>query len=255
MDDRVLTTLTDGVLEVRINRPDKKNALTRAMYDAMSDALARADREAAVKVVVMTGTGDSFTSGNDIADFAPRPSDGGEKSSHRFLRMISGVQKPVVAGVNGLAVGIGVTMLLHCDLVYASDTATFQMPFVDLGLVPEAGSSLLLPRLVGHQRAAELLLLGTRFNAAQAYELGLVNGVVADGEVPARVDAVARTIAAKPGASVRLTKALLRGKHQEVLDRIAEEAVLFDQQLRSPEAAEAMAAFKERRKPDFSKIA
>lgn len=254
MDDRVLTTLADGVLEVRINRPEKKNALTRAMYDGLSEALVRADREAVVKVVVLTGTGDSFSSGNDIADFAPMTA-GREKPSLRFLRVISGAQKPIVAGVNGLAVGVGVTMLLHCDLVYAADTATFQMPFVDLGLVPEAGSSLLLPLLVGHQRASELFLLGTRFDARRAHELGLVNRVLAGDALADEVRRVALAIAAKPGAPVRLTKALLKGAHRAVSERIAEEAALFDQQLRSPEAAEAIAAFKERRKPDFSKMA
>jgi enoyl-CoA hydratase/carnithine racemase len=154
-----------------------------------------------------------------------------------------------------MAVGIGVTLLLHCDLVYAADTATFQLPFVNLGLVPEAGSSLLLPRLVGHQRASELMLLGERFTAAVALDLGFVNRVLPLGEFPGTVRDVALSLASKPGRAVRMTKALLKGTRDELSRRIAEEGALFDKQLGSPEAAEAMAAFRERRKPDFSAFA
>ncbi|HUN52557.1 MAG TPA: enoyl-CoA hydratase-related protein, partial [Candidatus Sulfotelmatobacter sp.] len=176
MTEHIITGRSNGVLGIRIDRTDKKNALTFAMYTALADALEAADRDAGVRAVTITGSGDSYTSGNDLQDFLKGLPEG-ESPAFRFIRVISELQKPIVAGVNGLAVGVGVTMLLHCDLVYAAASATFQIPFVNLGLVTEAASSLLLPRLAGHQRAAELLLLGERFDAATAQAIGLVNAL------------------------------------------------------------------------------
>lgn len=252
--DLIVTDLADGILTIRLNRPNKKNAITVAMYAAMADALSRAAEDKAARVVVVTGTADAFTSGNDVADFLQRPPSDGESPVHRFLRAISTAPKPLVASVNGLAVGVGVTMLLHCDLVYAAAEATFALPFVNLGLVPEAASSLLLPRLAGHQRAAELLFFGERFDARTAHEVGLVNAIFPGAELAAAVRERALALAAKPPASLRLTKALMKGPSTTVSERMAEEGAHFAQQLKSPEAREAMEAFLQRRTPDFSRF-
>lgn len=252
--DLIVTDLADGILTIRLNRPDKKNAITVAMYGAMADALGRAALDKAVRVVVVTGTGDAFTGGNDVQDFLQRPPSDGETPVFRFLRAISTAPKPLVASVNGLAVGVGVTLLLHCDLVYAAEDATFALPFVNLGLVPEAASSLLLPRLAGHQRAAELLFFGDRFDARTAREVGIVNAIFPGAELAGSVRERALALAAKPPASLRLTKALLKSHSTDVAERMAEEGAHFAAQLKSPEAREAMEAFLQRRKPDFSRF-
>jgi enoyl-CoA hydratase/carnithine racemase len=254
MVEHVVTAVADGILDVRLNRPDKKNALTVAMYAALADALERADADASVRVVTLTGTADSFTSGNDIVDFMQQQATPGETPVLRFLRVISTAQKPLIAAVNGLAVGVGVTMLLHCDLVYASDSASFRLPFVDLGLVPEAASTLLLPRLVGHRRAAELLWFGEKFDAAAARDLGLANAVYPADRLATAVRDRATLLASKPPSAVRLTKALLKSEKTGVAERMAEEGACFARQLQSPEAREAFSAFMERRKPDFSRF-
>jgi enoyl-CoA hydratase/carnithine racemase len=254
MTDHVLISAADRVLRVRLNRPEKKNALTHAMYDALTAALERAEADPAIRAITLTGTGDSFSSGNDLADFLQQPAQSGESPVMRFLAAIARAPKPIVAGVNGLAVGIGVTMLLHCDLVYAAEGASFQLPFVNLGLVPEAASSLLLPRLAGHQRAAELMLLGERFDAGAARAIGLVNAVVPAASLDAELDARAAALAAKPPAALRLAKALLKGDAAGVPARMAAEAAHFAQALRSPEAREAMEAFMQKRKPDFARF-
>jgi enoyl-CoA hydratase/carnithine racemase len=251
----IQTDLQDGILTVRINRPEKKNALTTAMYGALADALQRADREPAIRVTLLCGCQDCFTSGNDIADFITTPPTGPDSPVLRFLNAITGAEKPVIAAVSGATVGIGVTLLLHCDLVYASETAIFQMPFVNLGLCPEAGSSLLLPQLMGHQRASELLLLGDAFSAAKAEQAGIVTAVTSPAELLPLAQAKARQLAAQPAAAVRLTKALLkRGNRQQLLETTQFELECFLQRLTSPEAQEALQAFMERRKPDFSKF-
>jgi enoyl-CoA hydratase/carnithine racemase len=238
-----------------MNRPEKKNAITIAMYSAMAGALEQDDRDPAVRSIVITGTNGCFTSGNDVADFLEhRPLEDGSQAQH-FLQALSTVGKPVMASVNGLAMGIGVTMLLHCDLVYAADTASFRLPFVNLGLVPEAASSMLLPRLMGHQRASELLLPGESFDARTAREIGLVNKVHPAAGLMAAVQETAVAVASKPPASVRMTKALLKRERESVPARMAEEGQYFGQQLKSPEAREAMEAFLQRRKPDFSSFA
>jgi enoyl-CoA hydratase/carnithine racemase len=254
--EQIQTERSEGILTLRINRPDKKNALNLAMYAALAAGIREAEHDDAVRVILITGTDDCFTSGNDLADFLAAPPTGMESPVMQFLLALSQARKPLVAAVNGAAVGVGVTMLLHCELVYAGDSATFQMPFVNLGLCPEAGSTLLLPRLMGHQRAAELLLLGETFSAMSAWHVGIVNEVCRDGELMATARAKARQLAAQPAAAVRLAKELLKREYAAALqETIAEEGAQFIKRLKSPEAAEALQAFMERRKPDFSRFA
>lgn len=251
----IQSELSAGVLTLRINRPDKKNALNLAMYDLLATGLKEADNNDAVRVVLLTGSGDSFTSGNDLADFLSAPPTGMDSPVMQFLLALSEARKPLVAVVNGAAVGVGVTMLLHCDLVYAGNSATFQMPFVNLGLCPEAGSTLLLPRIMGHQQAAELLLLGETFSAAKACSLQIVTSVHEDAELLSIARAKSLQLAAQPAAAVRLAKSLLKREYAAQLrETIAEEATQFMARLKSPEAAEALQAFMQRRKPDFSRF-
>ena len=248
----------DGsVLTLRMNRPEKRNALTRAMYTGLADGLDAAAADSGVRVVVIAGAGGHFTAGNDLGDFlAEPPRDGSDTPVARFLRTISRFPKPLVAGVDGVAVGVGTTMLLHCDLVYAADSARLQLAFVNLGLVPEASSSLLLPRLVGNARAAELLMFGETFDAATAERFGIVNRVLPAGELDAFVRERAAALAAKPAGALRNVKKLLRyATTATVPERMAEESALFAAALQSPEAREAMTAFMEKRAPDFSRFA
>ncbi len=254
MDDTVEVSADGGVLEIRLNRPEKKNALTRAMYEAVSRALEQADADPVIRVALLTGTGDTFTSGNDVKDFQERGADRAPRGGSRFLPVISSFQKPLIAAVNGAAIGVGTTMLLHCDLIVAVRSARFVMPFTSLGLVPEAASSLLMPRLLGHQRASALLLLGEPLDASTAHEWGLVNRVVEDDELLPVARDMARRLAALPPQAVRLTKRLMKHGPPDVAGRIAEEIGLFSERLASPEAQEAFAAFMEKRKPDFSKF-
>lgn len=255
MQSHILTTTSDRVLSIRINRPEKKNALTLAMYTAMTEALSAAADDPAVRVVLLTGNEQGFTAGNDISDFVAHPPVDLDSPVMRFLRVLTTFPKPLVAAVNGVAIGIGTTMLLHCDLVYAGEGARFHLPFVDLGLVPEAASSLLLPQLVGRRRAAELLMLATPFDAQRSLTLGLVNAVYPPAEVETVAQAAAQTLASKAPTALRLTKALMmRGMQDAVEDALILEARQFVQQLRSPEAQEAFQAFLERRKPDFSRF-
>ena len=243
---------SDGILTLRINRPEKKNALNLAMYQALADGLTEADGDDTIRAILICGTDDCFTSGNDLADFLAAPPTGPESPVMQFLTAVSEARKPLVAAVNGLAVGVGVTMLLHCDLVYAGNSATFQMPFVNLGLCPEAGSTLLLPRIMGHQRAAELLLLGEVFGADKACNLGIVTEICPDDAVLATARSKAQQLAAQPAAAVRLAKNLLKRDYAAPLrETIAEEGKQFMVRLKSPEAAEALQAFMQRRKPDF----
>jgi enoyl-CoA hydratase/carnithine racemase len=241
MSEHIRVSTADGVCRIEMHRPEKKNALTRAMYDAMADALEGAARDEAVRCVLFAGTGDAFTAGNDINDFRSRPQDGGVKPASRVYGALVRYEKPVVAAVGGLAIGIGTTMLLHCDIVIAAEEARFRTPFVDLGVVPELGSSLLLPRLCGRHRAAELLLLGDFFDARRAAEIGLVNRVVPRAELEATAMEVARRLAAKPPAALRLTKSLLCRDQEEILARIEEEGALFAQRLLSPETQAILA--------------
>jgi enoyl-CoA hydratase/carnithine racemase len=251
----ILIQRDDAILRIGLHRPDKKNALTAAMYLAIADALNAADVDAAVRVILLHGSEDAFTAGNDINDFLTNPPRGNDTGVARFLRAIADTKKPLVAAVAGPAVGVGTTMLLHCDLVYAADSAKFSLPFVNLGLCPEGASSYLLPLIAGYQRAAKLLLLGEPFDATTAHELGLVTEVVAPGALMSTASSVARKIAALPPSAVRTTKALMkRGLRQGIDEQMAEEARQFIQRLDSPEAKEAFSAFLEKRRPDFSKF-
>ena len=246
---------TEGrVARIELARLDKKNAITAEMYVQMAEALAAADADANVRSVLLHGSKDCFTAGNDLSDFLKRPA--GEKSpSWRFFEVLPAMAKPVVAAVGGPAVGIGTTLLLHCDLVYATTNARFQLPFVGLGIVPEFGSTYLLPLLAGYQRAAELLLLGQPFTADKAREVGIVTAVVPDTELIATAEKAAQALAELPPESIRLTKRLMKSAHaQAVTKQIAEETRIFVDRLASPEAKEAMNAFLEKRKPDFSRF-
>jgi enoyl-CoA hydratase/carnithine racemase len=239
--DQVLVSRTDGVCELRLNRPEKRNAITLAMYEALWDALVRAEADDSVRVILFSGAGASFTAGNDLLDFMNQPQTD-DTSTLKFLRLLPRIRKVMVAAVHGSTVGIGVTMLLHCDLVVAARGTRLTMPFVKLGLVPEAGSSLLLPRLVGHQRAAELLLLGSAIDASTAFNYGLVNRVVEDDQLLGEARALARTVAAQPPGALLATKQLLRSE-TGVNARIEEELRVFRERLGSVEFRAAAEAF------------
>lgn len=244
-----------GISTITFNRLDKKNSITSAMYAALADALEAAVQDSATRVVVFQGHESIFSAGNDIADFLNKPPATADAPVFRFLRALSGFAKPVVAAVCGPAVGIGTTLLFHCDLVYAGDNAAFSMPFVNLGLCPEAASSLLATQLLGHHRAAEALLLGEPFMAEAALEVGLVNRVVPPTEANALAQSVARKLAAKPMASLLETKRLMKkGQAALVQAQMSEEATSFGRMLREPAAREAFGAFMEKRKPDFSQL-
>ncbi|MDB5892111.1 MAG: Enoyl-CoA hydratase [Polaromonas sp.] len=254
-DAEILTHVDAGVMTLTINRLDKKNSITAAMYAAMADALESAHHDAAVRAVVIQGHETIFSAGNDIGDFLNKPPSTPDSPVFRFLRGISSFTKPVVAAVCGPAVGIGTTMLLHCDLVYAGDNAAFSMPFVNLGLCPEAASSLLVPQLMGYARAAEALLLGEPFTAETALEMGLINRIVPPAEVNALAQQQARKLAAKPMSSLIETKRLMKkGNASVVAERMAEEGASFGRMLAEPAAREAFTAFMEKRKPDFSAV-
>jgi enoyl-CoA hydratase/carnithine racemase len=255
----IRTATLNGVATIEIARPEKKNALTVEMYQAMADALTAAQRDAAVRAVLITGQPGIFTSGNDIDDFMSRPpgagSDGLDTPVLRFMRALIGIDKPVVAAVTGAAIGIGTTMLLHCDLVYVSDEARLAMPFVSLGLVPEFASSLIVPRLLGNVKAAEKLLLGEPLTPAEAVEARIANAVLPAGEVANHARRVAERFNALPPGAVRETKKLLRrASADEVRQTITIEGEAFGQRLGSPEAKEAFQAFFQKRKPDFSRF-
>jgi enoyl-CoA hydratase/carnithine racemase len=244
----------NGVTTVRISRPEKKNALTLAMYEAMANALQVANAEESVRAVVITGQTGVFTSGNDLQDFLHRPPTDDSSPVVRFMQALLACDKPVIAAVTGAAVGVGVTMLLHCDLVYVSDDARLSMPFVTLGLVPEFGASLLLPRMLGHAQATEKLLLGESFTGREAVALGIANAVLPASEVLAHAQTVAERINGLPPGAVRATKRLMRAEAREDVARaMRAENAAFLERLRSPEAQEALRAFVEKRKPDYTK--
>ncbi|PWR22231.1 enoyl-CoA hydratase [Zavarzinia compransoris] len=256
MTDLVLTEVRDGIMTVTMNRADKKNAITLAMYDGIVGALAQAAADTTVRVVVLTGAGTAFTAGNDLVDFMQNPPDlNGESPVSRFLAAISTFPKILIAAVNGVAVGVGTTLLLHCDLVYAADTARFSLPFTALGLVPEAASSLLVPAMIGHRKAAELFLFGDQFDAARAADLGFVNEVVPAADLAGHVAAKAARLTALSPSALRLTKQLMKSQTPAVAGRMKEEGAIFGELLRGPEVAEAIGAFFEKRKPDFSQFA
>jgi enoyl-CoA hydratase/carnithine racemase len=251
----IRTETAGGVLRLVFDRPDKKNAITAAMYAALADGLAVARRDPAVRAVLLHGSAEVFTAGNDLGDFLQNPPHGDDSPVFRFLDNISKCEKPIVAAVAGPAVGVGTTMLLHCDLVYAADNARFSLPFASLGLVPEAASSYLLPLVAGYHRAAELLLLGEPFDAAKAREAGFVTAIVPAAEVIGTAERAAARIAALPGKSMRETKGLLKRAHAAAIaGQMRAEGELFRAMLVEPAAKEAFTAFFQKRKPDFSRM-
>jgi enoyl-CoA hydratase/carnithine racemase len=245
MTEHVIVTDEGGIRTIRMNRPEKKNALTFAMYDAMTDAFESASTNDAVRCVLIAGVPGAFTAGNDLADFlkAAETAGGLSRPAARFLPAIVGCSKPMVAAVSGVAVGVGSTMLLHCDYVVAGTDAYFSTPFVGLGLVPEAGSSLVAPRLMGQRRAFEFLVMGHPLNATHAKEFGIANMVVAPQDVDAEALKAAREIAALPPGAVAASRALMRGETDEIVARIDREAKIFGERLQSPEAKAAFQAF------------
>lgn len=257
MSEHILVDREGGLLTLRLNRPDKMNALTRAMYSQMAEVLDAAEQDASVRAVLIRGDETCFTSGNDVADFLQAPPNGMDSPVFQFMRALFDFSKPVVAAVAGPAVGIGTTLLLHCDLVYVSRDAKLRTPFVNLGLCPEFGSSLILPRLLGQARAAEVLLLGEAFTGAQAAEWGVASAALKDGEETlAKAREMALRFLDLAPSAVAVSKRLMRAPGREELRKvIEEEGELFGQRLRSPEAIEALSAFMQRRKPDFSKFA
>jgi enoyl-CoA hydratase/carnithine racemase len=255
MSEHVKTEIADGVMTLTLQRPEKKNALSGAMYDALSDAVQQADLDPSVRVILFQGDGDSFTAGNDMADFARLSGDknSAESPVHRFIETISNASKPLVAAVQGNAVGIGTTMLLHCDLVYLADNARLITPFVKLALVPEAGSSWLLPQRIGHARAYAMFALGEPMEAAAALACGLANAVVPQGELRKKARDAALALSKLPGGSLIQTKKLMRD-HQRIAAQTVEEEQLFKERLKTAEAREAFAAFAERRPPNFAAL-
>jgi enoyl-CoA hydratase/carnithine racemase len=251
----IRTVNTNGVAVIEIARPEKKNALTQAMYTAMTEAIRAAEADPAIRALLITGQPGIFTSGNDLEDFMQRPPAGEDSPVFQFMKALSECGKPVVAAVTGGAIGIGTTMLLHCDLVYVSDEARLAMPFVGLGLVPEYASSLLVTQRVGHAKATELLLLGEPFNGESAVEMGIANAVLPAAEVVNHARRMAERFNALPPGAVRESKALMRRAQKSLVeDTIRTEAEIFGKRLRSPEAMEAFQAFFQKRKPDFSKF-
>ena len=253
--EHVTTELRDRVLILRLNRPDKKNALTQVMYSAMAEALKAADENPTVRSILFTGTPDCFCSGNDIADFLQMktitPSD--DVPVLRFMKTLAAMTKPVVAAVNGPAIGVGTTALLHMDLAYAGEKARFQLPFVNIGICPEYAATYLLPRMIGHVKAAELTMLGEPFTAQQALDYRLINAVLPDAEVFEHALAKAQRLAEQPPAALRTTKELLKRWRKPLIDEIIPaEAVHFMSMLQGAEAKEALTAFLQKRKPDFS---
>lgn len=251
MTEHVLTEIKDRVMRITFNRPDKKNALTHAMYETVVQAMKAAEEDNDVRAILFTGAGESFTSGNDLIDFRDNPKMGPDAPVSQFLQCLLHAKKPIVVAVNGIAVGVGMTMLLHSDIVYASENAVMTAPFVDLALVPEAASSLLMPQRVGHARAAEIFMLGKKVTAPEAYEMGLASRVLPAGELMAAAEAAAVALANKAPQSVQRTKALMRGDLGAVGARMEKEGKLFAEQIGSAEFAESVMAFMQKRQPNF----
>ena len=249
MSEHVVIERRGAVQVIRMNRPDKKNAITRAMYKTMADALVAADGDHEIRVSVFFGAPGAFSAGNDMQDFLAVAT-GGEHGGEvgEFLVALASAQKPVVSGVDGLAIGIGTTINLHCDLTFATPGSLFRTPFVDLALVPEAGSSLLAPRIMGHQRAFALLAMGEGFTAEMALDAGLIYKIVEADDLEAETVAAAEALAAKPPQALKIARELLKGAPDPVIERIKEEGALFAAQLKSDEAREAFMAFMARKK-------
>jgi enoyl-CoA hydratase/carnithine racemase len=254
MSEHVKTDVAEGIMTLTLARPEKKNALSNAMYSAMSDGLERAESDASVRVVLFQGDGDSFTAGNDLADFAAASTGNhGPSEAARFISNLGKAAKPLIAAVQGNAVGVGTTMLLHCDLVFLAENARLMTPFVNLALVPEAASSWLLPARIGHVRAYAMFALGEPVDAPTALAWGLANAVVPAGELRGRARAAAEALTQRPAGSLAHTKALMR-EFEKITTQINREGEIFAERLGTAEAREAFTAFAERRKPDFSKV-
>jgi enoyl-CoA hydratase/carnithine racemase len=249
------TERSNGILRVEVNRPEKKNALTAAMYTRLADIFNEAAKDDETRVVLWCSVGNAFSAGNDVVDFLHNPPGPGNFPQGLLMEAFIGFEKPIVAAVQGAAIGGGTTMLTHCDFVYAGESAKFQVPFINLGLVPEFGSSYSVPARVGHLRAAELFLLGEPFTAARAAELGLVTRVVPDRDLSATATETAQKLAAKPSGAMRACKRLIKqasiGQWRDAALKI-EPPVFFDR-LRSAEAKEAFSAFLEKRPPNFTR--
>jgi len=255
MSEEIVTSFDDGVRTIRINRPDKKNALTVAMYEDLVAAFKEAEADKATRCIVVTGEGDMFTAGNDLMDFMNAPAAGENSAVFQFLLTIAAMETPIIGAVNGHGIGIGCTMLLHCDLNYAVEGATLKMPFVPLGLCPEGASSFLLPRMAGMQKAAELLMFGESVPVEEMERIGVINKVLPKDEFAAYVVERAKKLAALPARSLRTTKRLLRAEVKETVSRVlTNEGGEFVQLLPSDEAREAFTAFFEKRKPDFKQF-
>jgi enoyl-CoA hydratase/carnithine racemase len=253
----ILTSKKDGILTIEFNRPDKKNSITSAMYQMIADALKAGEQDAAVRVILFCGKPDIFTAGNDLEDFMNSSAQGdfSDRPVAQFMLQLSSATKPVIAAVAGAAIGIGTTMLMHCDMVYAADNAKFSMPFAKLGLCPEFASSMLLPQMVGYPRAAEKLLLGESFSAQEAYDMGMINKILPLSELLSYARAQAIKLAVLPASSLRTTKSLMKASQKDaILAKVWEENKYFGAMLLSPEAKEAFNAFFEKRKPDFTKF-
>lgn len=254
MTEHVTTRIEDGVLCISLQRVEKKNALTSQMYAALADTLQRAASDRAVRVALIAGAEGVFTAGNDLEDFLRNPPLDEQAPVHRFISLLATTDLPLVAAVDGAAVGIGTTMLLHCEQVFASERARFILPFVNLGLVPEAGSSMLLVESCGYRKAAELLMLGEAIDAAEALACGIVSRIVPAAELYATALSAARQLAAKPRAALRATKRLMRRPREPLEQRLQAENRIFAECLESAEAREAFSAFLEKRVPDFSRF-
>jgi enoyl-CoA hydratase/carnithine racemase len=249
----IITERSGNILRIQLNRPSRKNAMTVAMYNTMADLLNDTAKDDQIRVVLWHGAGDSFSAGNDIQDFLKNPPGPGESPQARLIETLINFDKPIVAAVHGAAIGGGTTMLTHCDFVFAGENAKFQMPFINLALVPEFGSSYSVPARIGYLRAAELILLGSRFDAKRAAELGLVTRVMPDKELLATATDTARELAEKAPAALRACKRLMRSSTREQLGRAVKlELQEFSERVRSAEAKEAFAAFIEKRKPNFA---
>ena len=248
--DEILTSTSDHILKITLNKPQKKNALSNVMYDRLTELLKHSEEDSEIHIIVLTGSGDYFTAGNDIAAFQSGVDLAyNKKSSFYFMNALATFKKPIIAAVNGNAIGIGVTLLLHCDLIYATDSSDFTMPFLSLGLVPEFASTRLLTEILGHSRAAELLMIGEKFDSVTAERLGIINKVVTEDELMSYVYRNARTLASKPTKAVQTTKRLMKKRpHQQVLDIIDEEAREFSQCLRTPETQSIVATFLNKKK-------
>lgn len=255
MSEHVRVEKRGAVLSITLARPERRNAITIAMYAALADAVEKGAAEPSIRLITFRGEGQDFAAGNDLADFLQAvPGEREEIAVWRFLRVLAACETPLIAAVHGNCVGIGTTMLLHCDLVVAEEGTRFSLPFVDLGLVPEAASSLLLPRLAGRRLAARYLLLGEAIGIDEAQSIGLVSHRAAQGELDHCLTLIVQRLLAKPPEALKQAQQLLRhGARDEIMERMRLESTVFGERLKSPEVAEAITAFFEKREPDFSK--